>query len=238
MKIPLAHFDEIYLAHAKVSERYEEHVVIPARRGRRIATKNTDTDVSKKETLPKEPVWEKADDWAKGELEKANEMDLIPETFAKKDFTKQIDRTDFTAVAVKLYEAISGKKAEKSSNNPFTDTNNDYVLKAYSLGITKGTSETTFTPNSEITREEMSAMLTRALEKAGINITVDIQTADKFDDDKDMHDWGRNSIYFMSSKGIIKGVGDNKMNPIGNAKIEEAIAIALRCVEIFENKSF
>ena len=38
----------------------------------------------------------------------------------------------------------------------------------------------------------------------------------------------------MSEKGIVKGVGDNKFNPLGNAKVEEALAISLRCVEIYK----
>ena len=49
---------------------------------------------------------ENVDDWAKEEMTKAEEKGLIPETFAKKDATKTISRTDFAAVAVKLYEAI------------------------------------------------------------------------------------------------------------------------------------
>ena len=50
-----------------------------------------------------------------------------------------------------------------------------------------------------------------------------------------MHDWGRPSVYSMASKEIIKGVGDNKFNPLGEAKVEEALAIALRCVEAYKN---
>ena len=55
----------------------------------------------------------------------------------------------------------------------------------------------------------------------------------KFVDDGDLHDWSRSSVYFMVSKAIIKGVGENRFNAKGNAKVEEAIAIAYRCVEEF-----
>ena len=177
---------------------------------------------------------EKVDDWAKDEMREADEKGLIPETFMKKDATNPITRLDFAAITVKLYEAISGKKAEPAADNPFTDTSDDYVLKAYALGITKGTSETTFTPNAEITREQMATMIDRALSKAGINITVDLEYVTKFDDDYEMHDWGRHSIYAMAKEEIVKGVGDNKFNPLGNAKVEEALAISLRCVEIYK----
>jgi uncharacterized repeat protein (TIGR02543 family) len=176
---------------------------------------------------------ENVDEWAKEEMDKANEKGLIPETFKKKDATKPISRLDFAAVAVKLYEAISGKIAEVPSNNPFIDTNDEYVLKAYGLEITNGTSENTFTPDIEIPREQMATMLTRALSKAGINVSVDLESTKPFADDNDMHDWGRPSVYFMASKEIIKGIGDNLFNAVGNSKIEEAIAISLRSVETF-----
>ena len=73
------------------------------------------------------------DDWAKEEMARALDAGLIPEILAKKDARKAISRLEFVHVAVKLYEAISGKKAEPVSVNPFTDTNDEYVLKAYSV---------------------------------------------------------------------------------------------------------
>ena len=142
-------------------------------------------------------------------------------------------RLDFAAVAVKLYEALTGKKAEPVKENPFTDTDDEYVLKAYAVGITNGTSETTFTPDVEITREQMATMLTRALAKAGFNTEFDFTNATRFVDDSDLSDWGRPSVYFMAKEEIIKGIGNNLFNGLGNAKVEEAIAIVLRSVEVF-----
>ncbi len=169
------------------------------------------------------------DDWALVEMTKAEEKGLIPETFEKVDATKAISRKDFAAVAVKLYEALTGKTAEKVSNNPFTDTDDEYVLKAYSLGITKGVSDTEF-GNGTITREQMATMIDRTLQKAGINLAVNLENVTKFVDDNQMHDWGRPSVYAMASKEIVRGVGENRFNPLGNAKVEEALAIALRCI--------
>lgn len=176
---------------------------------------------------------ENVDDWAKKEMTKAEKKGLIPETFAKKDATKAISRLDFAAVVVKLYEVISGKKVETIVNNPFTDTNDEYVLKAYSLGIINGTSETAFTPNAEITREQMATVLTRTLTKAGIDTTVELEKVTKYADDIELNDWGKPSVYFMANKDIVKGVGGNRFNGLGNAKIEEALAIALRSVEVY-----
>lgn len=173
------------------------------------------------------------DDWAKEDMQKAEKMGLIPETFVSKDATKAITREEFATVTVKLYEALTGKKAEKISNNPFADTDNEYVLKAYNLGITMGISETKF-GDGTITREQMATMIARSLSKAGIDTTVDLETTIKFVDDNEMHDWSRNSIYFMANKEIIKGIGENKFSTLGLAKVEEAIVIAVRCTEIFK----
>ena len=101
----------------------------------------------------KDLIWTNVDDWAKEELDKAEQKELIPETFVSMDATSAISRKDFAAVAVKLYEALTGKEAypnyvmtsKKDANpepyNPFIDTNDEYVLKACALGITFGTSE-------------------------------------------------------------------------------------------------
>ena len=173
------------------------------------------------------------DEWAKEEMAKAEELRLIPETFNKKDASKEISRADFCAVAVELYAAIVKNTVQVPENNPFTDTNDPYVLKAYSLGITKGISSTEF-GNGTITREQMATMVDRALRKAGINITIDLENVIKFDDDNEMHDWGRPSIYAMAKEEIIKGIGNNKYDPLGVAKVEEALAISLRCIEMYK----
>jgi len=174
--------------------------------------------------------WKNADDWAIKELEAANNTGLIPETLENKDFTEKITRLDFAAIAVKLYERLSGNIAIEAENNPFKDTDDSYVLKAYSLGITLGTSEDTFSSDSNIKREEMATMIRRAISKAGINTSIDVDNVPKFDDDNEISEWSKISVYYLSSKGIVKGVGDNTFNSKGNTKIEEAILIALRSV--------
>ena len=79
----------------------------------------------------------------------------------------------------------------------------------------------------------MATMLTRGLNKAGININVDLNDVDRFVDDYEMHDWGKEAVYFMSGNDIIKGVGDNRFNTLGNATFEQSLAIVLRSVKIF-----
>ena len=183
-----------------------------------------------------ETKWSNASDWAKPELEKADKNKLIPDMLNGKDFTSNITRREFAATCVKLYEKISGKKGTKASTNPFTDTTDAEVLKAYNLGITNGTSDTTFSPDALITREQMATMMTRALNKAGIDTTIDVNgVSDKFADHSEISSWALDSVYFMSARGVIKGVGENRFNVKGNATREQALAISTRSVAEFKN---
>lgn len=120
---------------------------------------------------------------------------------------------------------------EKATVNPFTDTYDAEVLKAYNLGITNGTSETTFSPEELITREQMATMMTRALNKSGIDTTINVNAVyNKFADHDEISTWALDSVYFMSARGVIKGVGENKFNVRGNATREQALAISTRSV--------
>ena len=192
-----------------------------------------------------------ASDWAKAELEKAEEMGLIPEILDGADLTADITRAEFAAVAVKAYEALSGTPAIPAVNNPFTDTNDVEILKAYNIGAVNGTSATTYSPNDLLNREQAAAMLTRVFKKVSIpnwTLATDSQFALSFEkpalfaDDADISDWAKDSVYFMVANGIINGVGNNKFAPknvtsadeangYANATREQALIIAVRMVE-------
>ncbi len=189
--------------------------------------------------------------WASAELAKADALGLIPESLVDADLTQSITRAEFAAISVKAYEALSGTAALPNTVNPFTDTADIEVLKAYNLGITTGVSATEFAPDTLLNREQAATMLTRTFKRATMNgwtIQTDAQfalTYEKpalFADDADISDWAKDSVYFMAANGIINGVGDNKFAPknvtteeeatgYANATREQALIIAVRMVE-------
>ena len=197
-----------------------------------------ETGVQEEPETPEEPVeegttWSKASSWAVEFLDKANKHGIMPAIFKGEDLTKNITRKEFAHVAVKLYEKLTGQKAIPVAKNPFTDTDDIEILKAYNIGITSGTSATTFTPDALITREQMARMIENALTKSGIDTTVDLGKVEKFADDDLMNDWSRNAIYFMSSKDIIKGMGNNLFGVRDNATREQSMIISEKCVDTF-----
>ena len=192
-----------------------------------------------------------ASSWALSELARADELGLIPDCLEGEDLTQDITRAEFAAVAVKVYEALSGMTAVPSAVSPFTDTRDTEVLKAYNLGVTNGTSATTFGPDTLLNREQMSTMLTRVFKRSampGWTLATDSQFAlnytkpAPFADDKDISAYARDSVYFMAANGIVGGVGNNTFAPravtveqqaagYAQATREQALVIAVRMVE-------
>ena len=165
--------------------------------------------------------------WALETINDAERCGLVPAALAGSDMTKNITREDFAAVAVKLYESLTGTAAQMGYN-PFTDTNNAEVLKAYSLGIVDGTSATTFTPSRPVTREQAAMMLTNVYRILGYPVPAVSST--NFTDNNAISVWALDAVSFMSESGIVNGVGNNRFAPKGNASIEQAIAISYRAM--------
>lgn len=192
-----------------------------------------------------------ASQWAQSEMDRAEELDLIPDVLVNADLTQPITRMEFAAVSVKTYEALNGTKAIPSVVNPFTDCIDVEVLKAYNIGTIAGTSATTFSPNDQLNREQAAAMLTRVFKRCtlpGWTLATDSQFSlsytmpAPFADDRDISGWARDSVYFMASNGIINGKPGNLFAPknvttaqeaegYANATREQALAIAVRMVE-------
>lgn len=192
-----------------------------------------------------------ASDWAKPELEKAKELGLIPDTLSGADLTQAITRAEFAAVSVKAYEALSGNEATPAQNNPFTDTDDAEVLKAYNTGITSGVSANLFDPAALLDREQAATMLTRVFKKISLagwtladdsNFALTYEKPAIFADDSNISDWAKDSVYFMAANSIIAGIGGNKFAPknitadeiaagYANATREQAIIIAVRMIE-------
>ncbi|ETT43595.1 MULTISPECIES: S-layer homology domain-containing protein [unclassified Paenibacillus] len=173
-------------------------------------------------------IFKDASDWALVDLRSARTSGL---TLPVKDlsYNKAITREKFCEIAVKLYEKSTQKSAPLSSKNTFKDTKNPEILKAYELGIVKGTSEITFSPQATITREEVATMLKRAVDKAGK--TIEKGSAKNFSDQAKISSWAKEAVSAMSAANIVKGLSENTFAPKQNTTIEQAIIMANRLVK-------
>jgi hypothetical protein len=156
------------------------------------------------------------------ELEKANDAGLIPEILKGKDLTKPITREEFAELALLLYEKTTGK-AVTIPQNPFTDTVNPQVLKAFSIGITQGTSTTTFEPNVLINREQCATMLFRTIKAIAPEGDYSIDGVKDFPDQADISSWAVEGTKFMSKLGIIKGDTSGNFMPKAVTDAQKAV---------------
>jgi hypothetical protein len=194
--------------------------------------------------------------WAQSELAEADALGLIPASLKDQDLTKKITRAEFAAVSVKVFEALTSTTAQPVANNPFTDTSDPEVLKAFNVGITDGKNSKgdLFGPNDLLTREQAATMLTRVWKKVNFsgwtlktdgNFDAQFKAAysmpAKFDDDAKISPWAYDSVYFMAANHIVEG-SNGTFKPravtdaekaIGYAQAtrEQALAIAVRMVK-------
>ncbi|MPM03980.1 hypothetical protein SDC9_50247 [bioreactor metagenome] len=185
-------------------------------------------------------------DWAKPELQDAYDLGLIPDILIGADMTKPITREEFCELAVLLYEKSTGNSSEPITPNPFSDTTNTQILKAFKLGITTGTSATTFSPNVLINREQCAAMLFRAIKAMKPNGDFSIEGVKDFPDQSNISSWAAEATKYMFKIGIITGDSNGDFMPkatttaqeaagYGMATREQAIALSVRTYEKMPN---
>lgn len=186
-----------------------------------------------------------ASNWAKTELQKASDLELIPDILKGADMTKPITREEFCELAVLLYEKTTGESAEAVSPNPFTDTTNAQILKAFKIGITTGTSATKFSPKVLINREQCAAMLFRAIKAISPDGDYSIVGVNDFPDQKFISAYAVNATKYMSKIKIITGDAKGYFMPkattsaqeaagYGMATREQAIAMTVRTYDNYK----
>ena len=150
-----------------------------------------------------------------------------------KNYQGNITREEFAEISVKLYEALTGNTAQPVSPNPFKDTSNPEILKAYKLGIVNGITTDTFSSDSPATREQICLMLLRAIKAIEPEYIVDNSGVQAFADSKDISSWALEAVKQLNKLGVVNGVGGGKISPKGNTTREQAIAMIKRVYEKF-----
>lgn len=75
------------------------------------------------------------------------------------DFREEMSREDFATLMVLVYESYTGVKLSVPHLVYFRDTDNDYVKKAYGLGLVSGYTAEEFAPQALVTRQEAAVMI-------------------------------------------------------------------------------
>jgi hypothetical protein len=176
--------------------------------------------------------WSKASTWAVPTLKRSADLGLLPGILKGADMTKSITREEFCELAALMYEVAAAKYAETAPINPFNDTQNQQILKAYKLGITSGISADTFSPGAYISREQMAGMLFRTIKAVAPTENYTVTGGKSFKDQKGISSWANAGIKYLSSKGIFTGDNNGNFLPKSMASREASIAVIIRAFDM------
>lgn len=170
--------------------------------------------------------------WSEDAIDQGTAIGLIPDELLNQ-YQDHITREQFASMILKLYELLSGEKVVLTTQNPFSDTVNTDILKAYQVGIISGTGADKFSPSANITREQLAVMFYKCLQLAVPNAVNEVYPVN-FSDNAAISSWATDAIGFMSYNGIMSGTGDNKVSPKGNTTREQAMVLVTNTYNKYE----
>lgn len=161
---------------------------------------------------------------------------------------RQVTRAEFAKMVVKMLMLQEEKELQASM---FTDVSTDdwfanVVATAYKAGIIKGYPDGTFRPNQPITRQEMAAMLARALAAANLNknnfVLANYQppappedpssVLERFTDAAEISDWAARDAAMLAENGIYRGYPDGRFGATNNTTRAEVVALVARVLKM------
>jgi len=164
--------------------------------------------------------------WAKDILESSISTGISVDSIMGQ-YNKPITRIEFTQLIMKLYEKINGTVQLSPDNKPFLDTDSIDVAKAHELGIVKGVGNNRFDPNALLTRQEAAVILYNEWIKLYPDDTFSKESI-TFIDNYKIADWAKKAMNAIFDIGLIKGVDNNTIDPLGFTTREQAITMTVR----------
>lgn len=147
-----------------------------------------------------------------------------------------LTRAQFLAM---LAKTIYGLDVSQTASAGFTDVPNtewyyNFVNWGFANGIVKGTTETTFAPNDNITREQMAIMLNNFMRSTSLALP-DATTSVKFTDASLISPWASDSVSKIVASGIMGGYPEGNYEPQGKATRAQAATVVYKLCNYRDN---
>jgi hypothetical protein len=172
--------------------------------------------------------------WAKSDVEMlANKLIVkgqSEELFAP---DSHITRAEFAALLVRSLGLIEEKSAS-FTDVPASSWFAGVVGTAKKYGLLDGYEDSSFQPNSSITREQIAVMVDRALKLVGKEAIVEPDNLNAFADHSDIAVWSQVAVSKLVSASIIQGMTENSFEPQMSATRAQAAAILKRTLQILD----
>jgi len=134
------------------------------------------------------------------------------------------------AEVVTILSKMSGEELTIPKAAVFKDVKADdwyaaSVYWAYKKGIIAGMSDMTFAPNQPISRQDLTVILAKYLEKVELTSLEEGQPAITFKDASEIAPYAKESVTTMQRAGILNGKANNAFDPKGNATRAEVTKV-------------
>ena len=141
------------------------------------------------------------------------------------------DGTATRAMTVTMLWRLDGEPA--GGSNPFEDVQagswyEQAVNWAFENNIVKGRSDTVFSPDDPVTREQLAAILYRYAQQKGLGFTGAWAFTPEFSDAADITDYAYEPMCWMNMNGIIQGMDDGTLLPKDNSTRAQIATMFMR----------
>ena len=190
--------------------------------------------------------WVTVSTWAYNSVSNFKKAGLLPESFEDvDDYTQNITRLQFAELMYSVQKQTDNltetRRSYLETLRAYTDTENEAAGYLGKLGIMEGEIVSTdfvdgmmhdnyaFYPERLLTREEMAAVVYRAMSRSCEYLIADAKENKKDlkkpTDYNEISKWAKNEVVILSEVGVIAGMEDGSFAPKANLTIEQAIQV-------------
>ena len=148
--------------------------------------------------------------------------------------TDSITRAEFTLILDRLLELPDADETAPFSDLPGRQETVDAISSANEAGIIRGYDDNTFRPDEKIQRQQIAAMIERALEYEELGDLDGTITVPDFPDKSEISPRFTDEVDYIASLGIIRGYGDLTFRPQQSAERGHAAAFMSRMLEVMD----
>ncbi|MDD4799045.1 MAG: S-layer homology domain-containing protein [Clostridia bacterium] len=174
--------------------------------------------------------------WAESEVAYLQSYRIITESGGKFEPQVNITRAQYTVWLTRLLKLSQDLSAADKFTDISVDTPNyNELVTAASAGLITGYGNGLFAPDAKITREEMAALITRALVIKNKEQNSDIVKLENMGDSSQISVWAKNASAVCVNAGLITGKDNNRFSPKDFTTRAEATAILARLDRYLKN---
>lgn len=168
--------------------------------------------------------------WAKDSINELLKKRIISESPDEKFYPQEaVTREQFVKMVVVALGAVASDAKTTLADVDENQWYYPYVASAQAYGLISGDDENNFGVGRQITRQDMSVIIFRAMKALGVQ--ADNSARELFADDSEIDEYAKDAIYTMKAMKIISGVGEGRFNPKGNATRAMAAKIVFEMIK-------